>query len=874
MANTKVTQHVIADNAITTAMITDANVTHAKLHGTMDLSGKTVTLPAVAIPSASTATTQSALDNSTKVATTSYVDSAVTALIDSAPSGLNTLNELAAALNDDTSFSSTVTTSLAAKAPLASPSFTGTVQLLNTNFPDNRAARFGDSQDLQIYHDGTHSYVASSTGSLYIRTGNTLQIENQSGSEDLATFAVNGAATLFYDNSSKLATSSYGVDIQGTGALKIPVGTTGERPTAATGQLRWNSTDGALEVYNGSAWTAVGTGSSNKILDTFTGDGSTTAFTLSITPANEDALLVFIDGVYQEKGDYALSNAVLTLDTAPASGEKVAVHTTTASVHDGTSALNQQFTGDGSTTAFTLSQDPKSENNTQIYINGVYQQKTDYTVSGTTLTFDTAPTSGDIIEANMFTVATLGNSDTVTEGSSNLYHTSARAISAISGATLTGNLTTTTLTANHGSYNSVLGGNSLTFSRNGDNNILAEAGTSANINLRSGNKIVSNATSYHAWKTGSGADERMRITSSGNVGIGTDSPSDPLVVESSGSIGGGATNANSYFTITDGTYGLYHDPNEIFSDINGTFHIGANHANGSLRFHTGGTDARMNIASSGDIGIGTTSPSHDVHIKRDATETALAIQSNIGGSGSAYGGRLRLQLGAQSNTGSGNADTQAGDVLGQIMFEGQGTDYSYQGGNIKTIVTTGDGNDDRSNQATAMTFETIAVGSVSPAERIRIQSSGGISFNGDTATANALDDYEEGTWSPNLIGTTGSAGSYATGGSPNAHYTKVGRLVTIQCTFYITNKGSYSGKTRLTGLPFAAATSTTALATGSFPDSGYGTTSGNVLISAAVDGATNYIAFFDGSRLDPRHDYADVGTGYYINVAGSYMAAT
>ena len=441
MANTKVTQHVISDNAITTAMITDANITHAKLHSTMDLSGKTVTLPAVAIPSASTATTQSALDNSTKVATTSYVDSAVTALIDSAPSGLNTLNELAAALNDDTSFSSTVTTSLAAKAPLASPSFTGTVQLLDTNFPDNRAARFGDSQDLQIYHDGTHSYVASSTGSLYIRTGNTLQIENQSGSEDLATFAVNGAATLFYDNDAKLATAAYGVDAQGTGALKIPVGTTAQRPTAATGQIRWNSTDGAIEVYNGSAWTAVGTGSSNKVLNTFTGDGSTTTFTLTITPANEDALMVFIDGAYQEAGDYVLTNNSLALDTAPLSGEKVSAHITTASIHDGTSALNQAFTGDGSTTAFTLSQDPKSENNTQVYINGVYQQKTDYTVSGTTLTFDTAPTSGDIIEVNMFTVTTLGNSDTVTEGSSNLYHTTARAISALNNATLTGNLT-------------------------------------------------------------------------------------------------------------------------------------------------------------------------------------------------------------------------------------------------------------------------------------------------------------------------------------------------------------------------------------------------------------------------------------------------
>jgi len=111
-------------------------------------------------------------------------------------------------------------------------------------------------------------------------------------------------------------------------------------------------------------------------------------------------------------------------------------------------------------------------------------------------------------------------------------------------------------------------------------------------------------------------------------------------------------------------------------------------------------------------------------LKEMHQKATLAIQSNIGGTGSAYGGRLRLQLGAQSNSGSGNADTEAGDVLGQIMFEGQGTDYSYQGGNIKTIVTTGDGNDDRSAQAAAMTFETISTGSVSPEERMRITPTG------------------------------------------------------------------------------------------------------------------------------------------------------
>ena len=158
-------------------------------------------------------------------------------------------------------------------------------------------------------------------------------------------------------------------------------------------------------------------------------------------------------------------------------------------------------------------------------------------------------------------------------------------------------------------------------------------------------------------------------------------------------------------------------------------------------------------------------------------------------------------------------------------------------------------------------------------EELRLDGDG-VKFNGDTAAANALDDYEEGTWTPDLIGTTGSAGTYARGAAYNAHYVKIGRLVTIQCTFYITNKGSYTGKTRLTGLPYANAVSTSQLSLGSFPDSTYGTTSGNIVIAAAVDAAQNYIGFFDGSRLDPRHDYADVGTGYYVNVSGSYMAAT
>jgi hypothetical protein len=70
-----------------------------------------------------------------------------------------------------------------------------------------------------------------------------------------------------------------------------------------------------------------------------------------------------------------------------------------------------EFTGNGSTAAYTLGADPLSEDNTQVYINGVYQEKSTYAVSGTTLTFDTNITNGSSIEvvryaANTVTIGT------------------------------------------------------------------------------------------------------------------------------------------------------------------------------------------------------------------------------------------------------------------------------------------------------------------------------------------------------------------------------------------------------------------------------------------------------------------------------------
>jgi hypothetical protein len=86
-------------------------------------------LASPALTGTPTAPTAAAGTNTTQVATTQFVGTAVSALVAAAPAALDTLNELATALGNDASFSTTVTNSIALKAPLASPTFTGTVIL-------------------------------------------------------------------------------------------------------------------------------------------------------------------------------------------------------------------------------------------------------------------------------------------------------------------------------------------------------------------------------------------------------------------------------------------------------------------------------------------------------------------------------------------------------------------------------------------------------------------------------------------------------------------------------------------------------------------------------------------------------------------------
>ena len=88
----------------------------------------------------------------------------------------------------------------------------------NTHVRDQQILSFGTGKDLQIYHNGAHSYISDQgTGSL-ILLADDFSIQNAAGSEQMATSAEDGAVTLYYDGTAKLATTGTGVSISGLGA--------------------------------------------------------------------------------------------------------------------------------------------------------------------------------------------------------------------------------------------------------------------------------------------------------------------------------------------------------------------------------------------------------------------------------------------------------------------------------------------------------------------------------------------------------------------------------------------------------------------------------------------------------------------------------
>ena len=171
-----------------------------------------------------------------------------------------------------------------------------------------------------------------------------------------------------------------------------------------------------------------------------------------------------------------------------------------------------------------------------------------------------------------------------------------------------------------------------------------------------------------------------------------------------------------------------------------------------LNLVTGGTE-RVKVDSSGNVGIGTTSPgsylasAHQLVIS-DSASTGLTIATPTSSSGT-----------IAFADGTGAAD----NARGLIRY----------------------GHSDNSLQ-----FSTNA------GERIRILSAGGLTFNGDTAAANALDDYEEGTFTP-----VDASPANLTYTSNTGVYTRIGDMVFCYTRFFVPSNTN-GAQHKVTGFPF------------------------------------------------------------------------
>lgn len=112
--------------------------------------------------------------------------------------------------------------------------------------------------------------------------------------------------------------------------LRLPSGTTADRPTAYQGIIRLNTDTGVFEgSTDGSTWQSLRTtGTADISKEQFLGDGSTTQFVLSTTPQDENNIIVYMDGVMQEPDqNYTLSGTILSFTggDVPHSGARIVV---------------------------------------------------------------------------------------------------------------------------------------------------------------------------------------------------------------------------------------------------------------------------------------------------------------------------------------------------------------------------------------------------------------------------------------------------------------------------------------------------------------------------------------------------------------------
>jgi hypothetical protein len=241
------------------------------------------------------------------------------------------------------------------------------------------------------------------------------------------------------------------------------------------------------------------------------------------------------------------------------------------------------------------------------------------------------------------------------------------------------------------------------------------------------------------------------------------------------------------------------------------------YSDGSTGQVTGNVNVTGAATLSGSLGVGATPAA--------ANKVQVAVATNTVSTGSPVDSSFFNIQGGTTTVGDG--------VSLQISNLSGAKETAWR---ISAVTASGNNGD--------LVFNGYAGGADYP-ERLRILPTGGITFNGDTAQANALDDYEEGVWTPGYTSWLANPTVATT-----AKYTKIGRLVNV--SVYLTGGTTQAGA-QITGLPFTCGTESSMISTN-------GSNSSLVFYGTVLGGST-VIGSLSAETL----------TGTYYAVTATYM---